>query len=77
MVAPASCISFVVMALFMSILYMAALEIANALVWSAIYSLTLEGLGKFTKIRSVLLVMTISIGAIIPPLYGRIVNADK
>ena len=77
LVAPDSCISFVVMALFMSILFMAALGIANALVWYAIYSLTLEGLGKFTKIRSVLLVMTISGGAIIPPLYGRIVDANK
>ena len=77
LVALASCISFVVMALFMSILFMAALGIANALVWYAIYSLTLEGLVKFTKIRSVLLVITISGGAIIPPLYGRIVDGNK
>jgi len=77
LVAPASCISFVVMALFMSILFMAALGIANALVWYAIYPLTLEGLGKFTKTRSALLIMVISGGAIIPPLYGRIVDADK
>ena len=77
LVALASYISFVVMALFVSILFMAALGIANALVWYAIYSLTLEGLGKFTKIRSVLLVMTISGGAIIPPLYGRIVDGNK
>ena len=77
LVALASYISFVVMALFVSILFMAALGIANALVWYAIYSLTLEGLGKFTKIRSVLLVITISGGAIIPPLYGRIVDGNK
>jgi FHS family L-fucose permease-like MFS transporter len=56
---------------------MAALRIANALVWPAIYPLTLEGLRKFTKTRSALLIMVISGGAIIPLLYGRIVDADK
>jgi FHS family L-fucose permease-like MFS transporter len=60
-----------------SILTMAALGIGNALVWPAIWPLTLEGLGKFTKTGSALLIMAISGGAIIPPLYGRIVDANK
>ncbi|MDB4047982.1 sugar MFS transporter [Polaribacter sp.] len=60
-----------------SILFVAALGIANALVWPAIWPLTLEGLGKFTKTGSALLIMAISGGAIIPPLYGRIVDANK
>ena len=77
LIAPASYISFVVMALFVSILFVAALGIANALVWPAIWPLTLEGLGKFTKTGSALLIMAISGGAIIPPLYGRIVDANK
>ena len=77
LIAPASYISFVVMALFVSILFVAALGIANALVWPAIWPLTLEGLGKFTKTGSALLIMAISGGAIIPPLYGRIVDAHK
>ena len=77
LVAPASCISFVVMALFVSILFMVALGIANALVWSVIQPLTLESLGKFTKTRSALLIMAISGGAIIPPLYGKIVDTNK
>ena len=77
MIAPASYISFVVMALFVSILFVAALGIANALVWPAIWPLTLEGLGKFTKTRSALLIMAISGGAIIPPLSGRIIDANK
>jgi len=34
---------------FTSILFVAALGIANALVWPAVWPLTLEGLGKFTK----------------------------
>ena len=60
-----------------SILFVAALGIANALVWPAIWPLTLKGLGKFTKTASALLIMAISGGAIIPPLYGKIVDAKK
>ncbi|EAR13915.1 glucose/galactose transporter [Polaribacter irgensii 23-P] len=62
---------------FISIMLVAALGIANALVWPAIWPLTLEGLGRFTKTASALLIMAISGGAIIPPLYGRIVDANK
>ena len=61
---------------FASILFVAALGIANALVWPAIWPLTLEGLGKFTKTASALLIMAISGGAIIPPLYGKLVDAN-
>ena len=62
---------------FTSVLFVAALGISNALVWPAIWPLTLDGLGKFTKTASALLIMAISGGAIIPPLYGRIVDANK
>ncbi len=60
-----------------SILFVAALGIANALVWPAVWPLTLEGLGKFTKTASALLIMAIAGGAIIPPLYGRLVDGKK
>ncbi len=62
---------------FTSILFVAALGIANALVWPAVWPLTLEGLGKFTKMASALLIMAIAGGAIIPPLYGRLVDGKK
>ncbi|WP_242202610.1 sugar MFS transporter [Aestuariivivens insulae] len=62
---------------FTSVLFVAALGIANALVWPAVWPLTLEGLGKFTKTASALLIMAIAGGAIIPPLYGRMVDAGK
>jgi len=62
---------------FTSILFVAGLGIANALVWPAVWPLTLEGLGKFTKQASALLIMAISGGAIIPPLYGRLVDSGK
>ena len=62
---------------FTSVLFVAALGIANALVWPAVWPLTLDGLGKFTKTASALLIMAISGGAIIPPLYGRLVDSSK
>ncbi|KGL62953.1 sugar MFS transporter [Polaribacter sp. Hel1_85] len=62
---------------FTSVLFVAALGIANALVWPAIWPLALEGLGKFTKTASALLIMAISGGAIIPPLYGALVDNKK
>ena len=60
-----------------SILFVASLGIANALVWPAVWPLTLKGLGKFTKTASALLIMAISGGAIIPPLYGKFVDVQK
>ena len=62
---------------FTSVLFVAALGVANALVWPAVWPLTLEGLGKHTKTAAALLIMAISGGAIIPPLYGRIVDNSK
>lgn len=60
-----------------SVLFVAALGVANALVWPAIWPLTLKGLGKFTKTASALLIMAISGGAILPPLYGALVDNKK
>ena len=62
---------------FTSVLFVAGLGIANALVWPAVWPLTLKGLGKFTKTASALLIMAISGGAIIPPLYGRLVDGNR
>jgi glucose/galactose transporter len=62
---------------FTSILFVAALGIANALVWPAVWPLTLKGIGKFTKTASALLIMAIAGGAIIPPLYGSFVDEKR
>jgi FHS family L-fucose permease-like MFS transporter len=62
---------------FISVLFVASLGIANALVWPAIWPLTLNGLGKFTKTASALLIMAIAGGAVILPLYGKLVDAGK
>ncbi|MGY6649463.1 sugar MFS transporter [Wenyingzhuangia sp. IMCC45574] len=60
---------------FTSVLFVAALGIANALVWPAVWPLSIEGLGKFTKTGSALLIMAIAGGAILTPLYGKLVDA--
>ena len=62
---------------FTSVLFVAALGIANALVWPAVWPLTLKGLGKHTKTAAALLIMAVSGGAVIPPLYGRLVDSGK
>ena len=62
---------------FTSVLFVAALGIANALVWPAVWPLTLKGLGKFTKTASALLIMAIAGGAIIPPLYGLLIDGNR
>jgi fucose permease len=59
------------------VLFVAALGVANALVWPAIWPLPLKGLGRFTKTASALLIMAISGGAVLPPLYGALVDHKK
>lgn len=53
-----------------SVMFVALLGFANAMVWPTIWPLALDGLGKFTKIGSAILIMAIAGGATIPPLYG-------
>ena len=62
---------------FTSILFVAALGIANALIVPAVWPLTLQGMGKFTKTASAILIMAVSGAAIIPPLYGKLVDNNK
>lgn len=62
---------------FTSILFVATLGIANALIVPAVWPLTLQGMGKFTKTGSAVLIMAVSGAAIIPPLYGRLVDEKK
>lgn len=55
-----------------SVFFVSLLGLANALMWPAIWPLTLNHLGKYTKIASALLIMGIAGGAIIPPFYARL-----
>ncbi len=53
-----------------TVLFIAMLGLANSLVWPAIWPLALDGVGKYTKIGSALLIMAIAGGAVLPLLYG-------
>ncbi len=60
---------------FTSVICIAILGFANAVIWPALWPLALSGLGKFTKIASALLVMGISGGAVLPLVYGSIADS--
>lgn len=55
-----------------SILFITLLGLANALIWPAVWPLTIEGLGKFTKTGSALLIVGIAGGAIIPKIWATL-----
>jgi FHS family L-fucose permease-like MFS transporter len=55
-----------------SVAFIALLGLANSLMWPAIFPLAIDGLGKFTKTGSALLIMAIAGGAILPLLYGKL-----
>ncbi|RYD76344.1 MAG: glucose/galactose MFS transporter [Sphingobacteriales bacterium] len=50
----------------------ALLGFSNSVMWPAIFPMAIDGLGKFTKMGSALLVMAIVGGAILPPIYGYV-----
>ncbi|MGZ5243725.1 MAG: sugar MFS transporter [Bacteroidia bacterium] len=57
-----------------SVLFIALLGLANALMWPAIWPLAISGLGRFTKTGSALLIMAIAGGAILPLVYGKLAD---
>ena len=62
---------------FTSVIFVALLGVANALVWPAIWPLAINKLGKYTKDGAALLIMAIAGGAVISPLYGVFVGSQK
>lgn len=69
---------FTILAIFTSgytsVLFIALLGLANALVWPAIWPLAIHGLGKFTKTGSALLIIGIAGGAILPKIWASLGN---
>jgi glucose/galactose transporter len=57
---------------YLSVGFVAALGLANALMWPAIFPLAISGLGKFTEKGSALLIMGIAGGAIIPKAFASL-----
>lgn len=55
-----------------SVLFVAMLGFANALVWPTVWPLALQGLGAYTAAGSALLIMGIAGGAILPMIYGHL-----
>jgi MFS transporter, FHS family, L-fucose permease len=60
------------MVLPVTVLFVALLGFANALVWPAMWPLAIGGLGRFTKTGSAMLIMAIVGGALLPLLYGKL-----
>ncbi len=56
----------------LTVLFVALMGLANALVWPAMWPLALNGLGRFTKTASAMLIMAIAGGAILPLVYGKL-----
>jgi glucose/galactose transporter len=59
---------------YVSVFFIALLGLANSLMWPAIWPLAIDGLGRFTKIGSSLLIMAIAGGALLPLVYGRLAD---
>jgi MFS transporter, FHS family, L-fucose permease len=57
-----------------TVMCLALLGFANALVWPAIWPLALDGLGDYTASGSALLIMGIAGGALLPMLYGTLAD---
>jgi glucose/galactose transporter len=57
-----------------SVLFISLLGLANSLIFPAIWPLAIEGLGRFTKLGSSLLIMAIAGGAVLPPRYGLLAD---
>lgn len=55
---------------YISVACIALLGFANSLVWPSIWPLAINGLGRFTKIGSSLLIVAVGGGAILPLVYG-------
>jgi len=55
-----------------SVFFIAILGLANALVWPAIWPLAINGLGKFTKTASALLIVGIAGGAVLPRVWASL-----
>jgi glucose/galactose transporter len=53
-----------------SVLMVASLGFANAVLWPAIFPIALTGLGEHTKTGAAIMIMAIVGGAVVPPCYG-------
>lgn len=57
-----------------SVVFIALLGMANSLIWPSVWPLAIDGLGRFTRIGSSLLIMGNLGGALLPLIYGRLAD---
>lgn len=60
-----------------SIYCMMLMGFGGAILWGTIWGLSLKGLGKFTKLGSAMLLMSVIGGGIFPLLYGKLLDINK
>jgi glucose/galactose transporter len=60
-----------------SIAVIILLSFAHAMMWPCIFPLSIEGLGKHTKLGSALLIMAIAGGAVLPLIYGLLAQVSN
>lgn len=57
---------------YLSVAFVAALGLSNALMWPAIFPMAINGLGRFTEKGSAILIMGIAGGALIPKAFAAL-----
>jgi fucose permease len=61
----------------LSITFIVLLSFAHAFMWPSIWPLTLNNLGRFTKVGSALLIMGVVGGALLPLVYGALADSSN
>jgi glucose/galactose transporter len=56
----------------LTVLFVALMGLANSLMWPALWPLAINGLGRFTKTASAMIIMAIAGGAVLPLIYGKL-----
>jgi fucose permease len=59
-----------------SVYFMALMGLGTALFWGTIWGLSIRNLGKFTKLGAALLIMAVSGGAVIPLIFGWLIDIN-
>ena len=55
-----------------SVIAIICLSFSHAIMWPAIWPLSIHDLGKYTKLGSAFLIMAIAGGAVLPLIYGKL-----
>ncbi len=59
-----------------AVVMLSLLGFTHAIMWPAIWPMSIKGLGRYTKTGSALLIMGIAGGAVVPYLYGALTDAS-